>query len=118
MLSASIYAFAANRTPKNLNRIVVLQSCPPSRKTCRNTNGRNAMTQSLERVPVFTTRAPPVASGEFAAARRSNIAIYTFGSLGGFLFGYYSGVICGALLFIRQEFALRPFQQGLVVSSL
>ena len=76
------------------------------------------MTQPLERVPVFTTRAPPVASGEFAAARRSNIAIYTFGSLGGFLFGYDTGVIAGALLFIRQEFALRPFQQGLVVSSL
>ena len=70
------------------------------------------MTQPLERVPVFTTRAPPIASGELAAGRRSNIAIYTFGSLGGFLFGYDTGVIAGALLFIRQEFALNPFNKG------
>ena len=72
----------------------------------------------LEQAPVFTTRAAPAAAGDLAAGRRSNIAIYVFGSLGGFLFGYDTGVIAGALLFIRQEFALRPFQQGLVVSSL
>ncbi len=37
-------------------------------------------------------------------------------SLGGLLFGYDSGVISGALLFIRKTFRLDPAMQGAVVS--
>lgn len=39
-------------------------------------------------------------------------------ALGGLLFGYDTGVISGASLFIREDFALSPFLQWFIVSSL
>jgi sugar porter (SP) family MFS transporter len=44
--------------------------------------------------------------------------VYVFGSLGGLLFGYDTGVISGAILFISPELGLTPFLEGLVVASL
>jgi MFS transporter, SP family, galactose:H+ symporter len=37
-------------------------------------------------------------------------------ALGGFLLGYHSGVISGALLFIRRDFDLGSFEQGALVA--
>ena len=39
-------------------------------------------------------------------------------AVGGFLFGFDTGVISGALLFVKDEFELNAFQQGSVVSVL
>lgn len=48
----------------------------------------------------------------------SNKLVYFFGALGGLLFGYDTGVIAGAILFINEDLGLSPFMSGLVVSSL
>ena len=44
--------------------------------------------------------------------------VAAFSALGGVLFGYDTGVISGALLYIRQEFSLSAWWQGAVVSAL
>ncbi|MBM7646637.1 sugar porter (SP) family MFS transporter [Scopulibacillus daqui] len=44
--------------------------------------------------------------------------IYFFGALGGMLYGYDTGVISGALLFIQKDIPLTSFMQGFVVSAL
>lgn len=48
----------------------------------------------------------------------SNAVVYFFGALGGMLFGYDTGVISGAILFINEDLRLTPFLSGLVVASL
>ncbi|HED03148.1 MAG TPA: sugar porter family MFS transporter [Candidatus Fraserbacteria bacterium] len=40
-----------------------------------------------------------------------------FAALGGLLFGYDTGVISGAILFVKQQFALTPGMEGVVVSA-
>ncbi len=45
------------------------------------------------------------------------IMIAAVASLGGLLFGYDTGVISGALLFIKQDFGLSPTMQGIVTGA-
>ena len=47
-----------------------------------------------------------------------NLAIWFFGALGGILWGYDTGVISGALLYIPDAFPVTPLVQGLIVSGL
>ncbi|QGZ62128.1 sugar porter family MFS transporter [Paraburkholderia acidisoli] len=53
-----------------------------------------------------------------ARSRHRARMAYLFGALGGILFGYDSGVIAGALLFIRKDMTLDARLQGLVVGGL
>jgi len=39
-------------------------------------------------------------------------------SLGGFLFGYDTAVISGAILFIKKQFIVSSFMEGVIISSL
>ncbi|SFC28566.1 sugar porter family MFS transporter [Clostridium uliginosum] len=48
----------------------------------------------------------------------SNSIIYLFGALGGLLFGYDTGIISGAILFIKQDLKLNSLTEGIVVSSI
>ncbi len=50
-------------------------------------------------------------------ARRNVVLTAAIAGLGGLLFGYDTGVIAGALLFIKTDFALGSFAQGLVVAA-
>jgi MFS family permease len=51
-------------------------------------------------------------------ARRRQTRIAMIAALGGFLFGYDTGVIAGALVYISADLSLGPVAQGWVVSSL
>src|ERR1700750_313765 len=59
-------------------------------------------------------------SGTEASARRARRPVLLTAAtagLGGLLFGYDTGVIAGALLFIKSDFDLGSFAQGLVVAA-
>lgn len=58
------------------------------------------------------------ASGDSGGGTRFVYVVATVAALGGLLFGYDIGIISGALLFIRDEFPLTSFLEGLVVSSI
>jgi sugar porter (SP) family MFS transporter len=50
-------------------------------------------------------------------ARRNVVMTAAIAGLGGLLFGYDTGIIASALLFIRRDFDLSGFEQGMVVSA-
>lgn len=50
--------------------------------------------------------------------QKSNALLYFFGALGGMLYGYDTGVVSGAILFIKEDLGLNAFTEGLVVSAI
>jgi len=53
-------------------------------------------------------------------AEKTNVFVYVIAAiaaLAGLLFGYDTGVISGAILFIKDQFALSPLLEGMVVSA-
>ena len=65
-------------------------------------------------------RCAPAGSGPMSRDSRlpPRLSSYLIGALGGLLFGYDTGIIAGAILFIRKDFRLDAIAQGLVVSAL
>jgi SP family galactose:H+ symporter-like MFS transporter len=60
----------------------------------------------------------PARSGGSGATQRHVNIVATIAAVAGILFGYGTGVIAGALLFIRADFGLSPLAQGIVVSAM
>ncbi|MEW1611697.1 MULTISPECIES: sugar porter family MFS transporter [unclassified Streptomyces] len=72
------------------------------------------MVQGFSREP--GTRGP---LGEVSPEAQRRITLWAAAvALGGFLFGFDTGVVSGALLYIKQDFGLNSFEQGSVVSVL
>ncbi|MFJ2826858.1 MFS transporter [Streptomyces sp. NPDC087263] len=61
----------------------------------------------------------PLSPGAGQAPSPARLGLFTgVVALGGLLFGFDTGVISGALLFIRTDFGLNSFQEGSVISAL
>jgi sugar porter (SP) family MFS transporter len=65
-----------------------------------------------------TAMTQAAASNRSGGSRAFVYVVASVAALGGLLFGYDTGVISGALLFIKEDFQLTAFLEGFIVSSL
>src|SRR3954447_18737418 len=61
--------------------------------------------------------ADPMVTVSDSRARRNVVMTAAIAGLGGLLFGYDTGIIASALLFIEPDFGLGSFESGLVVAA-
>src|SRR5262249_25692641 len=84
----------------------------PTRKL-RPTGGWQASAGRCTFLPAMGTASDASAQ----RARRNVVLTAAIAGLGGLLFGYDTGIIAGALLFIKTDFNLGSFAQGVVVAA-
>ena len=60
---------------------------------------------------------PAIDGDDYRGKERALLLIAATAALCGLLFGYDTGVISGALLFLKKDFTLSAFQQGVVTSA-
>ncbi len=65
----------------------------------------------------MTSRKEELRAQESSHGRRNVIVTAIVAALGGLLFGYDTGIVASAILFIRNDFHLGDFGQGAVVSA-
>src|SRR5579862_9349659 len=75
---------------------------------------RSLRTGRIETVSIAT---PPHKAGRTPPARRFEYVAAAFAALGGLLFGYDTGVISGAELFLKNDFTLSTFVLEVIVSG-
>jgi len=69
------------------------------------------------RAPEPADKSAPAIEGRSGASRRSFVVVTSITvAIGGFLFGYDTAVISGAILFVRNQFHLTSFQTEIAVS--
>ncbi|KAL9960703.1 hypothetical protein ACROYT_G034190 [Oculina patagonica] len=81
------------------------------------------MDQCNDQSPFFdkeTEKVALVQSSDLSTKQQTPLYLYfltVFAAIGGFLFGYDTGVISGAMILIKEEFHLSYFWQELIVSA-
>src|SRR5208283_4315992 len=83
---------------------------------------RSEASRADETIPLHGTDRSTVKEAPLSSDRRSRATLYitmiaAVAALGGLLFGFDTGIIAGAMLFIVPDFHLGPAEQGLVVSA-
>lgn len=98
---------------------------PPLKSRQQNWQNRNQLKRRYAKKSVFQTNSfcRIISFGTFFPKQKANLRCFLHRitwvcTLGGFLFGYDTGVINGALPFMRRDFGLTDVTVGIVASSL